>query len=452
MGKHLSDATVQHLTIGELHALCHELGVEYGTLRGKNGEAKARDLFSLMQTQGRLDELAEAIQPKQPRAAARIERITSHDRHLLLTIAAPLIIVAAIALAALLATMSGGKEGVQATSTAQIRQQVRMEPAPATATPTPSPMPVLTGQYAISYTDAASWLETLPPEDHGDQILDWAMWGLAGFLELDTKTLRNAFYDQAMLRDPVFEGLAAYRVGAGRGFADAGGTLHLLAPAAETGAPRAIGMVLDDYRKDAGIDPAQVLIYRYEIDGEGQQVILTPDELRPVEVVRQAYGYREMQVDGRAALQRFLNETEHLSCLELRQGRLWAGGWHWPDSPTGRVTAQDLTALQRGYRRAVQGLSPEPGFSLDAGEPMTVADLLELFDPARYPKLARYKQELAAFVAEWSQADTEQAQSRVVQRHRDLVQNLLDDEEYLQLLEFLMHTAGGRPPYQKARY
>jgi len=206
----------------------------------------------------------------------------------------------------------------------------------------------------ISYAEATSWLDNLAPEDHTDQILDWTVWSLAGLLELDAETVRDGLYDKIPLRDPLFNDLSMNPVGPGRGLLDESNTLHLLAPANNPHAARAIGLVLDDHRKDAGVDPQSVLIYWYEIDSQAQQVTLEPDQPQPTRAVRKAYGYQEMAVGSLDALDRFLTGTHHLSRLELRGTQLWAAGWNWPNTPTGQVTAQDLTVLQQGYLEAAQ--------------------------------------------------------------------------------------------------
>lgn len=443
---------VQRLTLGELHAICYTLGVDYDTLRGENSQAKARRLFTHMKSQERLGELERALQARPPRRGQERSRVRLLRWNPVFGAAALLLVVAAIAVAASLLGRDGGGERSSGAATRQARQQeAATMPSPVPPTPGPPPTFPFADPWTISYADAAGWLETLPPEDREDQIRDWAMWGLAQRLDFDIKTLRNVFYDQPMVRNAAFDDLAVQRVGPGRGLADGRGNLHVLAPAAGPGTSRAIGMVLDDYRKDAGIDPDYVLIYRYEIEDEAQQVVLYPEELGLVEVIRQNHGYREMRVDNPDGLQRFLDGTQHLSRLQIRDGQLWAGGWTWPDAPAGRITAQDLTVLQRGYRYAALGLS-EPGFSLDPGESLTVAQVFEILDLARYPKVSRYRDELAVFVTELSQAETELEQARILKAHRPVVQEFMNDGDHAQLLRLLIAAAKGDSPYQRARY
>jgi len=376
----LSRLAIEQLGFGDLHALCYELDVEYDSLKGKGREAKARELFVLMRRQDRLGELTEAIRRRQPEAFGMTGGKRLNWRVVAVGLAA-LLFVIVVGLVAFPMDWGDPGQGTIGPTTMAAGWQPKataeptIEPTIEIPSPTPVPAVPIPDKWTISYANAADWLDGLAFEDHDDQILDWAVWGLAGLLKLDTKTLRDAFYDQTMVRDPIFEGLTANRIGLGRGFLDNRGILHMLAPANDPAASRAIGMVLDDYRKDAGIDPERVLIYWYEIDRQAQQVILMPDGVRMTQAVRDEYGYREMRVDTLEDLQRFLEETCHLSHLELRDRQLWAGGWNWPDAPAGQVTAQDLAVLQNGYRRAARGMSSEPGFSLDPGEMLPLAEL-----------------------------------------------------------------------------
>jgi hypothetical protein len=310
-------------------------------------------------------------------------------------------------------------------------------------------LPEFSQDLTVSYADAADWLTDLPAEDRDDQIRDWAVLGLAALLNLDVETLRDAFYDQTPVRDPLFYDLTRAKVGPGRGLPDSGKRLHVLIPAGDPYAARSIGMVLDDYRKDAGIDPEKVLIYRYKIDATARQVILKPEPAQSIQVVREQNGYREMRVDALADLQSFLAQTQHLSRLELRNGQLWAAGWKWPGVPTGQITAADLTVLQRGYKNAAAGKSTEPGFSLDPGESMTVADLIALLDPTKYAQVKARGTQVVTFINAFVQATTLQQRQTLVNQNRSLYKLLTDNDK---VFELLLNTAEGRPPYQFARY
>lgn len=105
--------------------------------------------------------------------------------------------------------------------------------------------------FTISYADSVQWLDTLPEEDRDDQIRDWALWGLAGILDLDIATLRNATYDRAPVRDESLNDVVAHLTGPGRAILDSTDTLHLLVPQHDPYLARSIGMTLDDFRKDS---------------------------------------------------------------------------------------------------------------------------------------------------------------------------------------------------------
>jgi hypothetical protein len=321
-------------------------------------------------------------------------------------------------------------------------------PAP-TSRPTSIPIPTATPlpplevpqTLTISYAGADEWLRDVASEDQDDQIRDWMVLGLASALKLDVTTLRDALYDQTPVRDPLFFDMATNRVGPGRGLPDNRGTLHVLAPADDPYLARTIGMVLDDYRKDSGADPDQVQLYWYRIDRQAQQVTLEAQPLLPAQAARERYGYREMAIDGMPTLERFLSETQHLARLELRGNQLWAGGWNWPNIPTGSLTPEDLTALLRGYRAASTG-QLDPGFSLDPGEPLDLDALLPML-PAT-SALVQQADEIRSFIADWRAASTDQ-KNEVLQRHADLVNNE-------QLYDRAIGLAEHFPAYQHARY
>ena len=275
----------------------------------------------------------------------------------------------------------------------------------------------------VSYADAADWLDNLPAEDRDDQIRDYAVVGLAAILGLDLQDLRDAFYDQTPVRDPLFWDLAASRSGPGRSLVDSDETLHILAPQDDPYAARAIGLALDDYRKDAGADPQQAIIYRYTIDAANHQVLLVPEAAQSAAAVRRDHGYVELPIATESDLRAFLLRTRHLSQLAVRDGALYAGGWNWPGVPAGEVRLEDLAALQRGYLTA-------RGDAVSVSEFLTTAAQqgydIEIDIPAA---VAARAEQVEAFYADLVRADTDEDYIDLLTDHEEVVLDLILDPQ-----------------------
>ena len=244
------------------------------------------------------------------------------------------------------------------------------------------------GSSVISYAGAASRLDGMEPTEAEEQLRDWTRIGLAWMLGFDTAQLRDAFYDTAPVRDPAFNDLAEQPTGPGRSLYDGRGVLHVLVPHDDPHAARTIGLLVDDFRADAGIDADRVAIHRYQHHPETRTIALTSEPPVPTAEARSAYGYVEMRVDQADGLTAFLAQTQHLSLLEARGSEIWAGGWRWPGTPGAQLTHEDISVLQRAYVGSAS-VAPEflPGFSLDPGPPETAADLLAVA-PGMSPQLA----------------------------------------------------------------
>lgn len=344
----------------------------------------------------------------------------------------------------------------------------------------------LSGEVVISYADAAERLTSIPAEDHLDQIADWAVWGLAGILDMDVTTLRSVFYDRPAIRDPLFTDVATYHTGPGRGLPDGSGNLYVLVPEEDPYESRSIGNVLDDYRKDAGVDPATVFLSHYKIDTNRESITLESFMPLSLEEIRRDHGYVEMVLAEPDDLAAFLTATSHLSFLEIRNMTLWAGGWSWPEVPTGEVSIGDIAVLQRGYLRALEGEAREPAFSLDEGEPFPIDEFVGLLDPSDFPQLET-KANLIDFLMSLNklgedgasevllsdfvatdvlgqerfdsltnaifEAETEEEQADAVDEYlRALLSAIKDLVSGDDLLKLIYNAEGGRSPYQKARY
>lgn len=230
--------------------------------------------------------------------------------------------------------------------------------------------------FVVSYAGAAGWLSGLDSAEAQEQARDWARLGLASHLGMDTARLRDATYDTLPVRDAGFAGLARQDIGPGRYLYDGAGVLHVLVPRGDPHEARTIGLLLDQYRSDAGTDAPQVQVHHYQIDAATDTIDVTADPVEPTGRVRAANGYVTMPVGTTGELTGFLARTSHLSRLELRGSDLWASGWDWPAGHDVRMGMADVSALQRGYRDAHSVGGQLPGFSLDPQRVTAVADLL----------------------------------------------------------------------------
>ena len=240
--------------------------------------------------------------------------------------------------------------------------------------------------FVVSYAAAADRLTGLAADDGLDQIRDWALISLAAHLGLDTTALRNSTYDTFPVRDAGFADLSRQATGPGRSLDDGKGVLHVLVPRGDPHESRTIGLLLDQYRTDAGSDAPRVQVHHYQIDTADVTVAISDGATMPTADVRSANGYVTVPVDTVAHLTDFLTRTSYLSGLELRGSQLWASGWNWPAAPGARVDIADVSVLSRGY---ADSSSPvRPGFSLDPQKITSTADLLAVI-PGLSPDLAQ---------------------------------------------------------------
>ncbi|MDQ2881914.1 MAG: hypothetical protein M3Y48_11990 [Actinomycetota bacterium] len=236
----------------------------------------------------------------------------------------------------------------------------------------------------ISYAGAASRLDGLDPAEAQEQLRDWARTGLAAHLKLDAAQFRDALYDTVPVRDQAFADLSRQSTGPGRALFDGRGVLHVLVQQGDPHESRTIGLLIDQYRADAGADPQQVQIHHYQIRPDTQTIELTPEKPEPTAQVRSAHGFVTMRIDDPKGLTDFLARSRHLSWLEVRDKEIWAGGWNWPDVPAVPLDSEDVSVIQRGY---LQPDAPLPAFSLDPGPAPTRDDILAVVPDLR-PELA----------------------------------------------------------------
>ncbi len=219
--------------------------------------------------------------------------------------------------------------------------------------------------FRISYAGAANWLSGLDSGEQQEQERDWARLALAAHLGLGTAQLTDDTYDTLPVRDPGFAGLAEQDIGTGRYLYDGHGVLHLLVPLDDPDRAETIGLLLDQYRTDAGTDAPLTQVHYYQVNAATDTIDVTAGPAELTSRLRAAEGYVTMPVNTVAELTSFLARTSYLSGLYRRGSSIIASGWDWPVSPDARMTIADVSALQRGYSATKKAHSELPGFSLD---------------------------------------------------------------------------------------
>jgi hypothetical protein len=231
----------------------------------------------------------------------------------------------------------------------------------------------------VSYAGAASWVQALPDTEKDEQLRDWARLGLAAYLRLDAATLRDTSYDTTPVRDPGFADMLNQPTGPGRSLYDGHGVLHVLVDRRSGHESRTIGLQIDQYRTDAGQDPANVQVHRFTVDKASRTIAFRSEPAQPVAEVRAKYGYVTGRIDTLEGLNDFLRRTMHLSWMEVRQSEVWAGGWNWPGVPALPIEHEDVEVLRRSYAEGKRpGFSLDPPAKLNPPKELTVADIKAL--------------------------------------------------------------------------
>jgi hypothetical protein len=314
---------------------------------------------------------------------------------------------------------------------------------------TGDPMPLRArNTTVISYAGASSRLAGLSRAEVDNQLRDWARVGLASLLGLSTEEARDAFYDSSPVRDLGFADLVRQPTGPGRSLLR-GDVLHVLVPRQDPHPARTVGLTIDQSRVDAGEQPQQVQVHRYEFDHHRRTIRLDTSVPRTLGEIRAANGYVRMRVDGAVGLRDFLSHTTHLSGLERRGAEIYANGWNWPDVRSAPLDDNDLAVLRRMF---TVGRTSQLAFSLDLGNPPTGDELRKIV-----PELAtRWTNQLTAFLRDPTAEPPDELNRKVedalygrVKPEVLAAEGLPSSRTHLLALSAALER---RPIYQTARY
>ena len=290
--------------------------------------------------------------------------------------------------------------------------------------------------FSVGYAESTSRLRGLTKQETAEQLRDWARYGLAARLGMDTGGYRDSSYDTLPVRDHGFDGLVRQATGPGRSLFDEDrDTLHVLVPGNDRHKKRTVGMEIDQHRTDAGSDPRWVQVHEYEVRSGARSIRVTAGKAERTAKVRVAYGYVTGRVDTAGGLKNFLARTGRLSSLDRRGSKVFAAGWSWGGKSL--VDPEDVSVLQRGYASG-----RPPGFSLDPKYTRKAADIrgaLPGLNSAWVKDLARGKAPAGL---------TGQVEGALLhgERHAGLPENRAQLWALLGLLD------RGGPAYTQARY
>jgi hypothetical protein len=214
------------------------------------------------------------------------------------------------------------------------------------------------GAYDGSTAQAAAQREI------ADQLRDWLLWTVVSSASLDMQELKDATFDTPPLRRSQMEAVSTLDYGVTRSAPLRNGDVIALIPKGTADVQSdALADVVDEQRKNTGLQPRTIYVFEYELANDLASASLTrrPD-VSGERMFSAASGYIERRVSTADDLRGFLSQVNDLTYVHRESDGLTLGGRRFRARTYGGVSVEDVAAL---WQSEAAPSSHGSGFSLD---------------------------------------------------------------------------------------
>jgi hypothetical protein len=213
----------------------------------------------------------------------------------------------------------------------------------------------------VSLAAAASFGSRFSPREVDDQLRDWLVITIASEAGLSPDAMNRVLFDLPIVREGYMRAGANFEYDVTRAFSPGEGILvALVPPCAAAEAHDHLTRIADEYRKNAGKKPTEVLVFEYRLlPGRREATVTQRRSVSGDTLFSPAYGYKERPVQGAADLRALLDEIDDLTFASHADGALVLGGRKHLACPYQGLNYEDIAAVwqaQMGITRAQRTL------------------------------------------------------------------------------------------------
>jgi hypothetical protein len=224
--------------------------------------------------------------------------------------------------------------------------------------------------------------QRLSPRAQADQLRDWLLITSVSDAGLSVSQRNQALFDVPTVRHGYMRATANFEYGLSRSCALGDDRVLALAPKCpEAEQKDHLARVADEYRKNTGHKPAELIVFEYELDANRVSASVTRrPSVDGADLFQAAYGYHEMAVTDTGKLAEFLATAPNLTFATKEGQGLRVGGRQRLASTVRGIGAEDVAAVWKAQ--------------------LALTREREAFE-------AKWKEEEAKFNARWKQEDVD---------------------------------------------
>jgi hypothetical protein len=217
---------------------------------------------------------------------------------------------------------------------------------------------------SIEFDTSSPAYADLSRREKVEQQRDWILYAVASSSNLPAGEIEEALRDLPLVRSEALLSSGNGDTGKMRSrLLGKRGDAVIVVPKVERGAQAdLLAEAVDEQRKNSGEIPAQVHVFEYEAEPDGEAALVAYRGARPgAEFFEASAGYVETTVQSRKDLETFLGATDDLVSARLVEGKLIVGGRRLNSHRMGRIGVEEIASIYQSSKADPNKL----GFSLD---------------------------------------------------------------------------------------
>ncbi|WZO96082.1 hypothetical protein EP7_003058 [Isosphaeraceae bacterium EP7] len=189
--------------------------------------------------------------------------------------------------------------------------------------------------------------QRLSPRAQNDQLRDWLLITVVSDAGLSTSERNQALFDVPTVRHDYMRTTANFEYGPSRSCALGNHRVLALVPKGpEAERKDHLARIADEYRKNTGAKPAELVVFEYELDpGRSCATVTRRPPVPGVDLFQASYGYHERVVGDAAGLAEFLKAAPNLTFANRDDLGLRVGGRQRMAGAVQGIGVEDVAAI-----------------------------------------------------------------------------------------------------------
>lgn len=206
------------------------------------------------------------------------------------------------------------------------------------------------GSFDVDISSLTGFYNTLPIDEKGEQIRDWAMFGLLSRLNISQDKACKLLHQKFPLRLPYLKNMSSFEIAPGRIENVSDNDWVVILPVERVNDKGLLACLIDTKRVNVPRIPKWVHLFSYTIGTITQTITIAhTTSIAGQRLFSSEYLYTEKRVTNLGDFSRWLSAVNDITYFSWREGSLTVGGRRYETPLNRALTLEDVAAIYQAY-------------------------------------------------------------------------------------------------------